>query len=190
MAELATLLESEAQAEVESILATARSTADSIVQTATEQAKSLLEGRKRVLENELLVAQVRAKSAADLESAALRLSGNHEATSSAFSQAESELKNFATSSEYKNVLEKLIKEVQGAMGEISKLEVHPNDLATASEVAKNLGLNVPVSANPDIQTGVRAFATTGSTSVTNTLLGRLARAKESLLGDVARVLGS
>ena len=78
MAELATLLESEAQAEVESILAAARSTADSIVQTATEQAKSLLEGRKRVLENELLVAQVRAKSAADLESAALRLSGNHE----------------------------------------------------------------------------------------------------------------
>ena len=88
------------------------------------------------------------------------------------------------------MLEKLIKEVQGAMGEISKLEVHPNDLASASEVAKNLGLNVPVTANPDIQTGVRAFATTGSTSVTNTLLGRLARAKESLLGDVARVLGS
>ena len=168
MADLATLLESEAQAEVESILATARSTADSIVQTATEQAKSILDGRKRTLENELLVAQVRAKSAADLESAALRLSGNHEATSNAFSQAEKELKNFATSGEYKSVLEKLLKEVQAAMGEISKLEVHPNDVASASEVAKNLGLNVPVNASPDIETGVRAFAVKGSTSVTNT----------------------
>ena len=46
MADLATLLESEANAEIETILAEARSKAESITQAAHEQAKSILDGKR------------------------------------------------------------------------------------------------------------------------------------------------
>jgi V/A-type H+/Na+-transporting ATPase subunit E len=188
MADLATLLESEANAEVEAILSEARSKADVIVQNANEQAKSLVDSRRRTLEAELVAAQVRAKSAADLDAASQRLNANHVATEQSFNQAETELRNFTKSGEYKNVLEKLIREVQGALSNISKLEVHPDDVAVATEAAKSLGLSVPVSANGDIETGVRAVAEGGQSSITNTLLGRLSRARDGLLSEVARTL--
>ena len=188
MADLATLLESEANAEVEAILSEARSKADAIVQSATEQAGSLVDLRRRTLETELVAAQVRARSAADLDSASQRLNANHVATEQSFTQAETELRNFTKSGEYKNVLEKLMTEVKGAIANISKLEVHPDDVAVATEAAKNAGLNVPVTANREIATGVRAVASGGQSSITNTLLGRLSRARDGLLSDVARVL--
>ena len=188
MADLATLLESEANAEVEAILSEARSKADAIVQSATEQAGSLVDLRRRTLETELVAAQVRARSAADLDSASQRLNANHVATEQSFTQAEIELRNFTKSGEYKNVLEKLMTEVKGAIANISKLEVHPDDVAVATEAAKNAGLNVPVTANSEIATGVRAVAEGGQSSITNTLLGRLSRARDGLLSDVARVL--
>ena len=188
MADLATLLESEANAEVEAILSEARSKADAIVQSATEQAGSLVDLRRRTLETELVAAQVRARSAADLDSASQRLNANHVATEQSFTQAETELRNFTKSGEYKNVLEKLMTEVKGAIANISKLEVHPDDVAVATEAAKNAGLNVPVTANSEIATGVRAVAEGGQSSITNTLLGRLSRARDGLLSDVARVL--
>ncbi len=188
MADLATLLESEANAEVEAILSEARSKADVIVQGANEQAKSLVDSRRRTLETELVAAQVRAKSAADLDAASQRLNANHVATEQSFNQAETELRNFTKSGEYKNVLEKLIREVQGALQNISKLEVHPDDVAVASEAAKNAGLNVAISANSDVETGVRAVAEGGQSSITNTLLGRLGRARDGLLSEVARTL--
>ena len=87
------------------------------------------------------------------------------------------------------MLEKLITEVKGAIGSIGKLEVHPDDLAKAESAAKAAGLNVPVHANAEIETGIRAFAESGQTSVTNTLLGRLSRARDGLLSEVARTLG-
>ncbi len=188
MADLATLLESEANAEVEAILSEARSKADVIVQNAVEQAKSLVDSRRRTLEAELVAAQVRAKSAADLDAASQRLNANHVATEQSFNQAETELRSFTKSGEYKNVLEKLIREVQGALSNISKLEVHPDDVAVATEAAKNAGLNVAITANSDVETGVRAVAEGGQSSITNTLLGRLGRARDGLLSEVARTL--
>ena len=189
MADLATLLESEAQHEIDSILAEARSKGDAIIKTAEEQAKSLLESKRRALESELSAAQVRARSSADLEAASLRLNAAHGATQQTFSNAETELRSFTKSTEYQGVLEKLITEVKGAIGSIGKLEVHPDDLAKAESAAKAAGLNVPVHANAEIETGIRAFAESGQTSVTNTLLGRLSRARDGLLSEVARTLG-
>jgi vacuolar-type H+-ATPase subunit E/Vma4 len=183
MADLAKLLESEASAEIETILAEARSKADGIVKAAQAQATSVLEGKRRALENELSAAKVRAKSAADLEGAALKLQASHTASQQAFSSAESE------SGEYQGVLQKLIGEASNALGVLSKLEVNPADLETAKKALSALGLNAEVSANAAIETGVRALNESGNSSITNTLLGRLSRAKDSLLSDVAKVLG-
>jgi V/A-type H+/Na+-transporting ATPase subunit E len=189
MADLAKLLESEAQAEIEAILAEARSKADGIVNAATEQAKSVLEGRRRALENELAAARIRAKSASDLEAAALKLGASHGASQSAFDSAEMELRNFTKSGEYAGVLEKLIREVSSALGGVKKLEVNPADVEVAKRAIAAAGLNAEIIASSAIETGVRGIAASGNASVTNTLLGRLARAKDGLLADVAKVLG-
>lgn len=189
MADLAKLLESEASAEIEAILAEARSRADGIVKQAEEQAKSILEGKRRALENELSAARVRAKSASDLEGAALKLGASHGASQQAFLSAESELRQFTKTAEYGNVLGKLIKEAATALGGLSQLEVHSTDLEHAKKAVTAAGLTVNVVANDQIETGIRAIGESGTSSVTNTLLGRLARAKDSLLSDVAKVLG-
>jgi vacuolar-type H+-ATPase subunit E/Vma4 len=190
MADLATLLESEASAEIEAILGEARQRADGIVKAAEEQAKSVLEGRRRALENALQSTITRAKSSAELESAALKLSANHGASEQAFSSAQAELRAFTKSAEYEKTLQKLIAEVKNALGTVTKLEVNPSDVEVAQRAATAAGLSVPVNANPDIETGVRGFAEGGFSSVTNTLLGRLSRARDSLLSDVAKVLGN
>jgi V/A-type H+/Na+-transporting ATPase subunit E len=189
MADLAKLLESEASAEIETILAEARSKADGIVRQAEEQAKSLLEGKRRALENDLGAARVRAKSAADLEGSALKLAASHGASQQAFNGAEAELRSFTKSNEYLGVLQKLIGEASSALGSVSKLEVNPSDLDHAKKALGALGLNAEVVANSAIETGIRALNESGNSSITNTLLGRLNRAKDGLLSDVAKVLG-
>ena len=189
MADLASLLESEAQSEVDTVLGEAKAKAEAIVKAAEEQARSILESKRRALENELQSAQVRARSSADLESAALRLNASHGATQTTFQNAENELRSFTKSGEYAGVLGKLIGEVKGALGSISKLEVHPDELSVAQTAAKAAGLDVPVVGNAEIATGIRAFSESGQTSVTNTLLGRLSRARDGLLADVSRALG-
>lgn len=189
MADLATLLESEAQAEIEAILHDARSQADAIIQSATEQAKAIVDGRKRALETELAAGQVRARSAAELESSALRLSASHSATEKAFANAATELRAFTKSGEYQGVLSRLIGEVKTALGEVSRLEVNPADVNVAKMAAQAAGLaGVQIVANAEVETGVRALGATGQTAVTNTLLGRLARGRDALLADVSGVL--
>ncbi|NJK43168.1 MAG: V-type ATP synthase subunit E [Pleurocapsa sp. SU_196_0] len=190
MADLASLLESEASAEIEAILGEARQRADGIVKAAEEQAKSVLEGRRRALENALQATITRAKSSAELESAALKLSANHGASEQAFSSAQAELKAFTKSAEYEKTLQKLITEVKNVVGNVTKLEVNPADVDVAKRAASAAGVTAQVHANPDIETGVRGYAEGGSSSVTNTLLGRLSRARDGLLSDVAKVLGN
>jgi V/A-type H+-transporting ATPase subunit E len=188
MADLATLLESEAAAEIEQILAEARAQADGRVRAANEQAQALLESRRRALEHELAAGLVRARSAADLESAALRLGANHDATAKAFEAAEEQLRAYTRTSEYTTTLVKLITEAQGALGQIERLEASPTDLPAVQAAARQAGVVATVTASPDVETGIRAYGPGSRSAASNTLLGRLGRSREALAGDVARLL--
>jgi V/A-type H+-transporting ATPase subunit E len=189
MADLATLLESEAQAEIETILGEARAKAEGIVRAGEENARSYLEGKRRALENDLNAALTRAKSASELEASALRLGASHGASEQAFSAAMNELRAFTKSSEYEKTLAKLISEVRTALGgAVARLEVNPADVETAKRAAAAAVVNATVVANPDVETGVRGSTEDGFSSVTNTLLGRLTRARDALLAEVAGVL--
>jgi V/A-type H+-transporting ATPase subunit E len=188
MADLATLLESEAQAEIEAILGEARAKADGILKAGEENAKGYLDGKRRAFESDLSAALTRARSGAELEASALKLSASHGAAEQAFSAAMNELRAFTKSGEYEKTLVKLIGEVKTALGTVTKLEVNPADIEVAKRAATAAGVNAEVSANPDVETGVRGLAEGGSSSVTNTLVGRLARAREGLLAEVAGVL--
>lgn len=190
MADLATLLESEAAAEIEQILAEARAQGEARVRAANEQASALVEARRRALENELAAGLVRARSAADLESAALRLAASHDATEAAFSQAAQQLRAYTRTSEYAATLAKLIAEARSALGSVERIEVNPADTAAAEAALRQAGvMTATVTPNPEVETGVRAYGAGTRTAITNTLLGRLARAREGLLAEVSRKLG-
>jgi V/A-type H+/Na+-transporting ATPase subunit E len=188
-ADLATLLEAEAKGEIDTVLAAAREKAATIVARASAEAQSLLAGRKAALASEAASGRIRAQSAADLEAAALRLGAGHQANQAAFDHAEAELRGLTKTSEYPNVLAKLVSEVQAALGEVTKLQVHPSELAAAQAAVQSLGLTgVQLETSPEIETGVRGFAQGGQSAITNTLVGRLARARDGLLADVSRLL--
>ncbi len=189
MADLALLLENEANAEIEGILEAARAKAEATLKAAQDNASSIVEGRKRALETELQAGLTRARSTAELESASVKLSANQSVMDKAFELAQTELRNFTKGSNYEAALGKLIVEAKNSLGSAAKLEAHPNELDATKRAAEALGLSIPVEANAAIETGVRVLANGGQSAVTNTLLGRLGRAKDGLLSEVAKLLG-
>lgn len=189
MADLATLLETEANAEIEAILAEARAKAEAAMKAARENAAALVETRRRTAESDRAATLARARSAADLESSALRLGANHEVVNAAFSQARQELLALGGTSQYETVLAKLMREAAGALDSVDRFEVNPADVGTAAGAAAQAGFpGARVVAVEDVQAGVRVVAQGGATSVTNTLIDRLDRAREALAPVVTRVL--
>ena len=190
MSNLASILETEVREEIAQIKRQAQEQAAQIVNQAKEQAQNLLESRKRALEGEFNAGVVRAKSAASLEVAALRLSAADSVQKRAFVEAEQKIRDLANSqsAEYRTILGKLIEEARTAIAEPEAVEVNPADILLAQDVLTAAGLSVPVRGNEQIQTGVRLVAQGGRTSVVNTLLGRLAQSRDSLASQVARVL--
>lgn len=190
MSNLASILETEVREEIAQIRRQSQEKASEIVNGAREQAQGLLESRKRALEGEFNGGIVRAKSAASLEVAALRLSAADGVQQRAFAEAESRIRQLAASqsAEYRTILGKLIEEARTAVAEPEAVEVSTADVALVQDVLATLGITAEVRANNGIQTGVRLIAKGGRTSVQNTLLGRLAQSRDSLASQVARVL--
>lgn len=189
MADLATLLETEANAEIEAILAEARAKAEATLSAAREHAAALSEARHRTAETDRTATLTRARSAADLETAARRLAANHGVVTGVFTQARQELLALSGTSQYETVLAKLMREAAGALEGVERFEVDPADLNPARAAAAQAGFpSTPVTGAADIKAGVRAVGAGGATSVTNTLLDRLERGREALAPIVARVL--
>lgn len=184
---LSAILETEARAEIEAIRAESEQKAQALVQEARDRATALLNSRKTALDAQLQAGIVRARSAADLESAALRLGNADNALQQSFVQAKDQLLALTQSAQYREVLGKLLKEAQTALGTTATaVEVAPSDVEAAKAVVTSLGLNAEVRANPDVQTGIRLVA--GRSAITNTLLGRLDRVRDTLASQVARLL--
>ncbi|MFN8509473.1 MAG: V-type ATP synthase subunit E [Deinococcaceae bacterium] len=188
MADLATLLKNEVQNEIEAIKNSAKQQAEQILAQAKEDAQSLIEGRKRALENQLQAGLVRAKSAAELEASALRLAAAEEGLSQAFSEAKNRMRSFTQNENYKNILGKLALEAKATMAEVETVEVAPNDLEVARAAMAMVGIYAPVKENPKIETGIRLIGPNGRSGVTNTLLERMDRVRDSLAPIVAKML--
>ena len=95
---LADILESEIQGEISAIQQQANTRAAEIVAQAQEQAQSLIDSRTRLLANEKAAGLTRAKSAADLDSNAQRLSASDSLQTRAFQEAESQLQSHSAAS--------------------------------------------------------------------------------------------
>ncbi|MBB6098266.1 V/A-type H+-transporting ATPase subunit E [Deinobacterium chartae] len=189
MSQLSAILETEVRSQIEAIRAEAAQRAQSIVHEAQQRAEALVASRKAALEAQLQSGIVRARSAADLESAALRLGGAEANMSKAFAQAEQQLLGLTQSPQYREILVKLILEAKAALGaDPEVVEVHPDEVATAQQALLGTGLNIPVQANPAVRSGVRLVARGGRSAIANTLLGRLERTRDALAPQIAQLL--
>jgi len=190
MADLAALLDKEASAEIEAILAEARERASAIVEEAEREAEGIVSARARQAQAQRESARVRARSAAQLEAASMRLNAQQEAIQSVFRAAESSLTDLAADeARYAPVLEALLREaLDGVRGTPEKVLVAPGEVAAATKAVAAVGADLPVEADETVRAGVKV--TTGRVSVENTLPARLDALRDELASEVADALTS
>ncbi|ULH15259.1 V-type ATP synthase subunit E [Deinococcus sp. KNUC1210] len=185
---LAEILESEIQGEISAIQQQANTRAAEIVSQAQEQAQALIDSRTRLLANEKAAGLTRARSAADLDSNAQRLSASDSLQTRAFQEAEGQLKVIPQHPEYSHIVQRLLQEAHAALPTAEAIETSSGELETVRQVAQSLGIQAPVRVNESVTTGVRLVGAGGKTSLQNTLLGRLQSGRETLSAQVSRLL--
>jgi V/A-type H+-transporting ATPase subunit E len=190
MANLAALLDKEASAEIEAILSEARARASEIVANAEEEAKSLVAQRERAIASQHEAALVRAGSSAQLEAASLKLRAQHEVVAGIFDEAEAEIRALVQDPKrYEPVFAALLQEaIDNLSGQVGRITVHSSERTLAVAVANRLAPGATVETSEDLRGGVRLRAAGASTSLENTLFGRLQALRDELASEVAQVL--
>lgn len=190
MADLAALLDKEASAEIEAILAEARERASAIVADAEREAEALVGARERQAKAQRQASLVRARSAAQLEAASTRLNAQQEAIQTVFSEVEDRIAALTDDDgRYAPVLEALLREaVDGVRGTPDAVVVHPDDEALAQKAAEAVGVDAGIETDPSIRGGVKV--TTGRVAVENTLAARLDALRDELASEVSHALTS
>ncbi len=188
MADLAALLDKEASAEIEAILAEARERASAITSEAEREAESLLAAKERTARAAREAALVRARSAAQLEAASMRLNAQQAAIQSVFDALERDIDALRGDTErYAGVLEALLREaLTGLAGDAEQVVVHPDDQDAGQRALDATGSKASLATDPDVRAGVRVV--TGSVRVENSLPARLDMLRDELASEVAAVL--
>ncbi|MDR7483203.1 MAG: V-type ATP synthase subunit E family protein [Armatimonadota bacterium] len=187
--ELIALLEREAQAEREQILAEARTQAEAIVAAARQQAAELVARHRERLEAEYRAAMTKAQSTAQLRATSLVLRAKEEEIGKVFAEAEAELARLGQDAQaYPAALQTFIEEAVASLGSAAVITVHPADAPVAQAVVRRHGWQVRVTTDPAVRGGARVASADGRFVVTNTLASRLERARPMLAGEIARLL--
>jgi len=187
--ELITLLEREAAAEREKLLAEAREKGEAILAQARREAEDLVAAHRVRLDAEAKAAVVKAQSTAQLRASALVLQAKEEEIRRVFALAEAELMRFAGNGQrYPQILRAFIEEALRGLGAGAVVTVNPSDKDTADAAVAEVVGKVAVRTDPSIQGGARISSPEGRFMVTNTLGSRLERARPMLAAEVARTL--
>lgn len=188
--ELIDLLEREAEAERQRILAEARQQAEQLVRQAEEEAHALLEAQRRRVAAEVEAARVRAQGVAQLRATSTVLEAKDQMLEEVFQRAGQELDRVTRDpARYGAILRGLVKEaVAGFHGPVV-LECAEQDVRAVEAAAREVGMTV-VQVRPDsaVRAGVRVLSEDGRFVVENTLDSRLQRARPALLAEVADIL--
>jgi vacuolar-type H+-ATPase subunit E/Vma4 len=183
------LLEREAAAEREQILAEARAQAEAIRAEARREAEESVAATRRRLEAEGRATLVKAQSTAQLRASALVLRAKEEEIARVFARAEEELARVARDPDrYPAILEAFIEEgLQGITGH-AVVTVNPSDQSAVEALGRRRGWDLTVQADPAVWGGARIASLDGRLVVINTLTSRLERARPTLAAEVARIL--
>ena len=183
MADLSTLLEKEASAEIETVLSEAQKRASEIVAKAESEAQALLAARQRSVATQHEATLVRARSAAQLEASSLRLNAQHDGVQSVFSAAKQQIDEIKDDpAVYTPIFRNLLNQVLAGAGQqtLEAIEVAPSDVELAKQSLESAGVNLPVEAVDDVSAGVRV-RTSNRSRIESTLYSRL----EALSGELA-----
>jgi len=198
--ELLALLEKEAAAERDRVLAEARAQAEEIRAAAEGQARQVVESQRQQQEAALRTSRARAQGTAHLAAQALLLEEKDRSITEVFRRAKEALDQVLHDrARYAPVLGRLIEEgLQGFNGPII-IEAHPDDVALVKEQLEGSGIRrklaqqdanwqPEVRSAADVRGGVRLASPDGRYVVLNTLASRLERARPTLASEVARTL--
>ncbi len=116
MSDLAALLDKEASAEIAAISSEAQARASELEAAAQAEAEAFTAGRERSAQSLYEAALVRARSAAQLEAASIRLKAQHAGVQSVFDAARAELDNVVKQSDWADRLGKLLAEAVAGSG--------------------------------------------------------------------------
>lgn len=191
MANLTALLDQEASAEIDAILSEAKQRASEIVAEAREKADAHLAQRARAAQLQHEASLVRARSAAQLEASSMKLRTQYEAVERVFAEAERRVSALTGDAKrYPEVFNRLLAEAIEALGsgQVALVVVNPDDRRLVDAFVKEHGLDLEVRPDPSISGGVRVKARGANVSVENSLPDRLARARQSVAGEVAQLL--
>lgn len=187
--ELITLLEREAKAERDKILADARAEAEQVVAEARRQAEELVAAHKERLEAEARAARVRAQSTAHLRASSQMLQAKEEEIAQVFAAAEAELARVPGDAQrYPAILSAFLTEGLGGLESAGAVRVNPADLAATQAALRERGAAVTVQTDPAVVGGVKVSSPDGRFVLTNTLASRLDRARPIVAADVAKAL--
>ena len=185
--ELLRVIEAEAEAERQGVLAAARQQAADLVAQAEARAAGIAEESRLRAQAEEQAARTKAKSGANLEASALLLETKSRAIEALFVQAGQELEALPKE-RYRKVMERLVAEAAADLPGKLTVRVAPGDQDMAKDIVKKLSLEATVAADPAIKTGAVVADASGSTTVINLMRNRLEQARRLLTADIARTL--
>ncbi len=188
--ELIQLLEQEAQAEKDKILADERARVDEVLAAARREAEEILATSRQLVEEERARALTQARSTASLRAAAIVLTAKDDVIRKVFEQAEAQIRAAAANAvRRRTMLRDLLREaLRGLPGGRVTVEVSPGDVQAVQEVCRELRLDVEVRGNGQVVDGVRLISPDGRAVVDNTIPSRLERARREMVSRVAEVL--
>lgn len=187
--DLITLLEREASAEREKVLAEARAQAEAIRAEARREAAALLTSTRARLEAEARAALIKAQSTTHLRAASTVLQAKEAQITRVFSAAEADLARLASDAQrYPAALRLFLEEALAGVHSSAVVTVNPADQTVVAGLIRLAGRDATVRPDPALQGGVRVSSSDGRLVITNTLTSRLERARPGLAAQVARVL--
>src|SRR5690625_53177 len=192
MSDLAALLDKEASAEIAAIRSEAQNRASELTAAAQAEADAFSAGRERSARSQYEAALVRARSAAQLEAASIRLNAQHAAVQAVFDAARARLDEIVKGADWPAMLGRLLAEaIEGSdlpASDIRKVLVNPADVSAAKAAAEAQGLSATVEGDDNVSHGVRIVTGASDLNIENTLTQRLEGAREELAAEVARLL--
>lgn len=185
--ELLRIIETEAAAEVERILADARRRAGEIVQAAEADARRIREENDCTLARDERAVRLKAASAAELAASALRLETKSSVLESVFAAAGDRLRKLA-GPEYSKALKTLIAEAGAEFDGPFVVKVRSEDLQLAGEAIKERELDAVAEADAAVDGGAIAVDRQGRMMVCNRFADRIERARPALLSSLSQTL--
>jgi V/A-type H+-transporting ATPase subunit E len=187
--ELVSILEKEANAEIERILNEARGQAERLIAQANQDAQAYLTEQRQRIDTERKAALVKADSAAQVRASSLVLQAKDHAIAEVFATAEAELSRLPQDkTRYGAILRGLIREASGALSGRVTVQTNPKDLDLVKQAVRDLKLEAEVKPGDDISGGVRLISGDGRFVVENTLVSRVARVRSLIAPEIAAQL--